>query len=83
VEIAPPVVQRVAKRPGEGSAVARSVPLMLELVQCYGATVMVRGLDTQGEADWWGSVGADVGQGAFLAPPVAPDEIVAAWLPRT
>lgn len=83
VEIASPVVQRVAKRPGEGSAVARSVPLMLELVQCCGATVMVRGLDTQDEADWWGSVGADVGQGAFLAPPVAPDEIVAAWLPRT
>lgn len=77
VEIAPRVVQRVAQRPGDGSAVARAVPVVLQLVHRCGARVIVRGLDTHNAADWWGSAGADVGQGAFLIPAVAPDEIVA------
>jgi diguanylate cyclase (GGDEF)-like protein/PAS domain S-box-containing protein len=77
VEIAPRVVRRAAKRPRDGSAVARAIPAALELVHCCGATVIVRGIDTQDEASWWGSVGADVGQGVFLAPPATPDETVA------
>lgn len=36
----------------------------------------VRGIDTRNDAEWWKSAGADVGQGAFLAPPAGPDEIV-------
>lgn len=76
VQIAPRVVQRVARRPSDGSAVARSVSLVLKLVQSCGATVIVRGIDTQNEADWWGSAGADIVQGSFLAPPATPDKIV-------
>lgn len=76
-EIAHRVVQRVAQPPGGGSGIARAVPVMLELVRCCGVTVLVRGIETQDEAHWWRSAGADVGQGAFCAPPGAPDEIAA------
>jgi diguanylate cyclase (GGDEF)-like protein len=77
VEIAHRVVQRVAQPSGSGSGIAKAVPVMLELVRCCGATVVVRGIETQDEAHWWRSAGADVGQGAFCAPPGAPDEIAA------
>ena len=75
VEIAPRVVQRVAGRPSGGSATARAIPWVLKLVQSCGAITIVRGIDTQNEADWWGSAGADIGQGSFLAPPAAPDKM--------
>lgn len=77
VEVAPAVVQRVAQRLSGGSAVLHAIPVMFELVHGCGATVMVRGIDTRTEADWWRSTGADVAQGEFLAPPAPPDEIVA------
>lgn len=53
------------------------IPVVFQLVHCYGATVIVRGIDTHSEADWWRSAGADVGQGEFLAPLAPPDEIAA------
>lgn len=77
VELAPRVVRRVAQRPGDDSAVAHAVPLMLRLAHRCGAIVNVRGIDTHHDADWWAAAGADVGQGAFLAPPAGPDEIKA------
>jgi diguanylate cyclase (GGDEF)-like protein/PAS domain S-box-containing protein len=77
VEIAPAVVQRVAQRLSTGSAVLHAVPVMCQLVHDCEATVMVRGIDTRNEADWWKSIGADVAQGALLAPPASPGEIVA------
>lgn len=82
VEIAPRVVQRVVQqrvmqRPGDDSAVAHAVPVLLQLVHRCGATVIVRDIGNRHEADWWKSAGADVGQGAFLALPDGPDEIVA------
>lgn len=54
-----------------------SVFLVLQLVHRCGATVIVRGIDTRNDAGWWAAAGADVGQGALLAPPAGPDEIVA------
>ncbi len=77
VAIAPTVVQRVVQPPGGGSAVARAVPAVFQLLHDCGVTVIVRGINTHNEADWWKSAGADIGQGAFLTPPVPPDEIVA------
>lgn len=76
VEVAPRVVQCVARRPGDNSTVAQAVPLVLQLMHRCGATVIVRGISTRHDADWWRSAGADVGQGAFLAPPAGPEEIV-------
>lgn len=77
VELAPGVVQRVVQRLDGGSAVAQTVPVVFQLVHCYGGTVIVRGIDTHSESDWWMSAGADIGQGEFLAPPAPPDEIAA------
>ncbi|MGH3886813.1 MAG: putative bifunctional diguanylate cyclase/phosphodiesterase [Pseudonocardiaceae bacterium] len=76
-EIAHRVVQRVAQRPGGDSRIARAVPVILGVVHYCGATVIARGVETQDEADWWRSAGADIGQGAFCAPQGAPDEIAA------
>jgi diguanylate cyclase (GGDEF)-like protein len=77
VAIAPTVVQRVAQPPGDGSAVARAVPAVFRLLHDCGVTILVRGIDTHNEADWWTSAGADIGQGTFLTPPASPDQIVA------
>ena len=71
VELASEVVQRL----DSGSAVARTVPFVFQLVHCYGGTVIVRGISTRSEADRWKSAGADIGQGGVLAPPAPPDQI--------
>jgi diguanylate cyclase (GGDEF)-like protein len=76
-EIAHRVVQCVAQRPGGDSAVARAVFAMLRLVHSCGVTIIARGLETQDDANWWKSAGADVGQGTFCAPPGACDEAAA------
>lgn len=54
---------------------ARAVPTVFQVLHDCGVTVIVRGIDTHDEADWWKSAGADIGQGAFHTPPVPPDEI--------
>lgn len=76
-EIAHRVVQCVAQRPNSDSGVARAVLAMLRLVHSCGAAIIARGIETQNDADWWRSAGADVGQGAFCAPPAARDKIAA------
>ncbi|MGH8572187.1 MAG: EAL domain-containing protein, partial [Gammaproteobacteria bacterium] len=76
VELAPRIVQRVATR-GAASAVGESVTPLLRLMHGCGATVIVRGIETQDQADWWRSAGADIGQGGFFAPPGPPDVITA------
>ncbi|HEV7828199.1 MAG TPA: EAL domain-containing protein [Pseudonocardiaceae bacterium] len=76
VEIAHRVVQCVAQRPGD-SRIARAVFAMLRLVHSCRGTIIVRGIETQDDADWWGAAGADVGQGAFCAPPGAHDNVAA------
>jgi diguanylate cyclase (GGDEF)-like protein len=75
-EIAHRVVQCVAQRPGD-SRIARAVFAMLRLVHSGRGTIIVRGIETQDDADWWGAAGADVGQGAFCAPPGAHDNVAA------
>ncbi|MGB9279601.1 MAG: EAL domain-containing protein [Pseudonocardiaceae bacterium] len=77
VAITPTVVQRVVHPPGDGSAVARAVPSVFHLLHDCGVTIIVRGIDTHGEADWSESVGADIGQGTFLIPPAPPEKITA------
>jgi EAL domain-containing protein (putative c-di-GMP-specific phosphodiesterase class I) len=57
--------------------IARAMPNMLQMVHSCGVIGIVRGIETLDDADWWRSAGADVGQGAFFAPPGPPEEIVA------
>jgi diguanylate cyclase (GGDEF)-like protein len=75
VEIAHQVMHCVVQRLGSDSEVAKAVFALLELVHSCGATVMARGLETQEEANWWRSAGADLGQGTFCAPLGTHDEI--------
>jgi diguanylate cyclase (GGDEF)-like protein/PAS domain S-box-containing protein len=70
VEIAPDVVARIARRPGDDSVVARAVRDVIPLVHSVGATVIVPGVDTVDQAQWWRSAGADTAWGAHFGPPV-------------
>lgn len=70
VEIAPDIVARIAQRPGEESVVARVVRDAIPLVHSVGATVIVPGVDTPEQAQWWRSAGADTAWGAHFGPPV-------------
>jgi diguanylate cyclase (GGDEF)-like protein/PAS domain S-box-containing protein len=72
VQLASRMVRRVITRGGD-SAVARSATPLVTLMQCCGATVMVRDIDTRRQADWWRSAGVDIGQGGFFALPGPPD----------
>jgi EAL domain-containing protein (putative c-di-GMP-specific phosphodiesterase class I) len=70
VEIAPEIVARIARRPGDDSVVARAVRDAISLVHSTGATVIVPGVDTPEQAQWWRSAGADTAWGAHFGPPV-------------
>lgn len=69
VEIAPDIVARIARRPDD-SVVARSVRDTIPLVHSTGATVIVPGVDTPEQAQWWRDAGADTAWGAHFGPPV-------------
>lgn len=75
VEIAPHIVERLA-RGDAGSVVARAVRQAIPLVHDCGATVIVAGIDTPEQAEWWRSAGADTARGAFYGAAVAPEEAV-------
>ncbi len=70
VQIAPEIVARIARRPGDDSVVARAVRDAIPLVHSTGATVIVPGVDTPEQAQWWRSAGADTAWGAHFGPPV-------------
>jgi diguanylate cyclase (GGDEF)-like protein/PAS domain S-box-containing protein len=71
VEIAPDIVARIARRPGDDSVVARAVRDTIPLVHSVGATVIVPEVDTPEQAHWWRSVAADTARGAHFGPPVS------------
>ncbi len=75
VEIAPETVSRLAQRPGDDSVVARAVRQAVRLVHSVGATVIVPGVDTPAQADWWRDAGADAARGAHLGPSIPPDDV--------
>jgi diguanylate cyclase (GGDEF)-like protein len=76
-EMTKQVVRHLAQRPDEGCGVSSAVPVMLRLAHNCGATVLVRGIKTQPQAQWWRSSGADIGQGEFCAPAGAPEQVAA------
>jgi EAL domain-containing protein (putative c-di-GMP-specific phosphodiesterase class I) len=75
VEIAAQIVSRIAQRPGNDSAVAEAVRQAIPLVHGVGAAVMVAGVDTAEQAQWWRDAGADAARGAHFGAPVWPDEL--------
>ncbi|MGH3788451.1 MAG: putative bifunctional diguanylate cyclase/phosphodiesterase [Pseudonocardiaceae bacterium] len=75
VEISPDIVARIAARPGEDSVVAQALRQSIPLVQSAGATVIVPGVDTREQAQWWRDAGADIARGAYFGPPVRDSEV--------
>lgn len=69
VEIAPAIVARIARRPGNDSLIARAVREIISLVHSADVTVIVPGVDTSEQAQWWRSAGADVAWGTHFGPP--------------
>jgi EAL domain-containing protein (putative c-di-GMP-specific phosphodiesterase class I) len=64
VELADPLVRVAAERPD--SVVRPALASLVPLIRRTGAAVVVTGIDSTEQADWWRSVGADSGRGAAL-----------------
>jgi EAL domain-containing protein (putative c-di-GMP-specific phosphodiesterase class I) len=81
VEIAPDIVARIAKRPGDDSVLARAIRHAIPLVHSTGATVIVPGVDAPEQARWWRTAGADTAWGAHFGPPVPDVDLPALLFP--
>lgn len=73
VDITDPLVSVAAHQPD--SVVRKALIALLPLIHDTGATVVVSGIDTAEQADWWRSIGADFARGTAFAPACKPDEI--------
>jgi diguanylate cyclase (GGDEF)-like protein/PAS domain S-box-containing protein len=69
VEISPDVVARIVGPPDGDSLVARGVREVISLVHSADVTVIVPGVDTPKQAQWWRNAGADTAWGAHFGPP--------------
>jgi diguanylate cyclase (GGDEF)-like protein/PAS domain S-box-containing protein len=75
VEISPDIVARIAARPGKDSVVAQALRQNIPLVHSTGAAVIVPGIDTPAQAQWWRNAGADSARGAYFGAPVPESEL--------
>jgi EAL domain-containing protein (putative c-di-GMP-specific phosphodiesterase class I) len=71
VEIAPDIVARIAQRSGNDSLVARAVKEIISVVHSTDVTVIVPGVNTSQQAQWWRSARADVAWGTHFGLPVS------------
>ena len=71
VEIAPDIVARIAQRSGNDSLVARAVKEIISVVHSADVTVIVPGVNTSQQAQWWRSARADVAWGTHFGLPVS------------
>jgi EAL domain-containing protein (putative c-di-GMP-specific phosphodiesterase class I) len=69
VEIAPDVVARIAQRSSIDSLVAQAVQQIIPVVHTADVTVIVPGVDTAEQAQWWRGAGADVAWGTHFSNP--------------
>ena len=83
VEIASDIVARIAKWPRGDSVLARAIRHAIPLVHSTGATVIVPGVDTPEQAQWWRAAGADTAWGAHFGPPVPGVDLPALLSPAT
>ncbi|MGA9310249.1 MAG: EAL domain-containing protein [Pseudonocardiaceae bacterium] len=70
MEIAADIVARIAGQSGNDSLVARAVREVISLVRSADVTVIVPGVDTPEQAQWWRNAGAHVAWGTHFGPPV-------------
>ncbi|MGH3862397.1 EAL domain-containing protein [Actinokineospora sp.] len=71
------VVQRIGTAPDPKSMFVRSVLELLPMVRESGRDVLVPGVDTAEQADWWKRAGADLAVGAHFGEPDTVDDVVA------
>ncbi|WP_328644888.1 diguanylate cyclase [Amycolatopsis sp. NBC_00348] len=78
VEDLPVGVVRVARRLAEWQAWTESTFLgeLVPLVRQVGATLVVDGIDTAGQADWWRDAGAELATGDYFGTASAPGAVV-------
>jgi diguanylate cyclase (GGDEF)-like protein/PAS domain S-box-containing protein len=78
LEALPVGVVRVSRRLAEWQARSDSSFLgaLVPLVRKAGATLIVDGVDTAEQADWWRDAGADQATGDHFGPAVAPAEVI-------
>ncbi|HEY2765844.1 MAG TPA: EAL domain-containing protein [Pseudonocardiaceae bacterium] len=81
VEIAPQTVDRIGRRPGNDSVVTQAVRQAIPLVHSTGATVVVPGVDSAEQADWWRDAGADSALGAHFGAPLPAGELTTLFDP--
>jgi len=65
VELAEPLVRMAATRPD--SVVRPALADLVPLIRRTGGAVVVTGIDSAEQAQWWRNIGADSGRGAALA----------------
>lgn len=62
-------------RAGAHSLLTDAVRTVVSLVHRAGVTVVIDGADTRPTADWWLSMGADIGTGELFGTPCSADDI--------
>jgi diguanylate cyclase (GGDEF)-like protein/PAS domain S-box-containing protein len=73
VRIAGWLVQRLAERPD--SVTGRALTDLISLVHTFDASVVIAGVQTREQADWWRKIGADVACGEWFAKPGPPETV--------
>ncbi|MGH4018645.1 MAG: putative bifunctional diguanylate cyclase/phosphodiesterase [Pseudonocardiaceae bacterium] len=64
---------RMAQRPD--SVLRQALASMILMIHSTGTAIVVAGIDSAEQADWWKGIGADSARGAAFTPPCAPDNI--------
>ncbi len=74
VELAGGLVQMAAQ---PGSVMRSALASLVPLIRRTGTAVVVAGIDSAEQVDWWRHIGADFARGTAFAPPVAPPTVPA------
>jgi len=72
VEITAKLTQ-MALRPD--SILRQALTSLLPAIHSTGTAIVITGIDSAQQADWWKGIGADFARGATFAPPCAPHDI--------
>lgn len=56
--------------------IAQVLRQTIPLVHSTGATMIIPGIDTPEQAQWWHSAGADSARGAYFSTPVPASELL-------
>jgi PAS domain S-box-containing protein/diguanylate cyclase (GGDEF)-like protein len=75
VKFAPRVTRRVARGVDEGTLFVRAVRDLVPLVRGEGTSVIVSGIESEKQLEWWREVGAQYAQGPLFGAAGPPEDI--------